>query len=130
MSSQADAGSDLHPAPPPSPALRSRVALLLRRCGRLRTRSYIRITPLRKLIEHLVGGCLYRLCQIILNVENMATQIISHNQAGRMKFSEVFCQHFLRSRWDQASELTKAGGPLPHDAKNLYPPLPLEEIDG
>jgi hypothetical protein len=69
MNSQAGVGLDSLPGPPS--ALRSQVALLLLRCRLPRTGSFIGITPLRKLIEQLIGGCSYRLCQIILNMEDM-----------------------------------------------------------
>jgi len=57
----------------------------------LRTGSVIYITPLCQLIEEFVGGRLYRLREIIFNMEDMAAQIIPHDQPGRMKLSEVFC---------------------------------------
>ena len=95
----------------------------------VRTGALVYITPLRQLIEELVGCCLYRLGQLVLNMEDMAAQVISYNQAGGLKLSKVFCQHFLRGRRDYASKLTETSRALSHYAENLYPPLPLKKAD-
>src|ERR1700722_6303191 len=45
------------------------------------------------------------------------------------KLSKVFCQNFFRGRGNHATEATQTDWPLPHDAKNLYPPFSLQKFN-